>query len=105
MSAGDGKPTITRPGRAQQLAEEHVEKARRAVVTDDGAEKQLKVLAAPKYHKGMAELKNMTTEGVPVKHLLLEAIEDLFGKYSEGEGRYKVDNVAELRRRLESLMK
>lgn len=99
------KPTINRPSRTLQLAEEHVEKARRAVVADDGAEKQLKVLAAPKYHKGMAELKNMTTEGVPVKHLLLEAIEDLFDKYGRGEGRFKVDDVPELRRRLESLMK
>ncbi|HBO2606005.1 TPA: hypothetical protein L4I38_006367, partial [Pseudomonas aeruginosa] len=86
------KPTTARPSRASQLAEEHVEKARRAVVTDEG-EKQLKVLAAPKYHKGMAELKNMTTEGVPVKHLLLEAIEDLFEKYGRGDGRFKVDDV------------
>lgn len=104
MSTTTSKPTIERPSRAQQLAEEHVEKARRAV-TADGDEKQLKVLAAPKYHKGMAELKNMTTDGVPVKHLLLEAIEDLFEKYGRGEGRFAVDDVPELRRRLESLMK
>lgn len=106
MSTTTSKPTIERPSRPQQLAEEHVEKARRVVVADAGTdEKQLKVLAAPKYHKGMAELKNMTTDGVPVKHLLLEAIEDLFEKYGRGEGRFKVDDVPELRRRLESLMK
>ena len=106
MSTTTSKPTIERPSRAQQLAEEHVEKARRVVVADAGTdEKQLKVLAAPKYHKGMAELKNMTTYGVPVKRLLLEAIEDLFKKYGRGEGRFKVDDVPELRRRLESLMK
>ncbi|HCE6978374.1 TPA: hypothetical protein NHP34_006023 [Pseudomonas aeruginosa] len=104
MSTTTSKPTIARPSRPQQPAEEHVEKARRAVVDDEG-EKQLKVLAAPKYHKGMAELKNMTTDSVPVKHLLLEAIEDLFAKYGRGEGRFKVDDVPELRRRLESLMK
>jgi hypothetical protein len=104
MSTTASKPTIERPGRAQPLAEEHVEKARKAVVADSD-EKQLKVLAAPKYHRGMAELKNMTTDSVPVKHLLLEAIEDLFEKYGRGEGRFKVDDVPELRRRLESLMK
>ena len=104
MSTTTSKPTIARPSRPLQPAEEHVEKARRAVVDDEG-EKQLKVLAAPKYHKGMAELKNMTTDSVPVKHLLLEAIEDLFEKYGRGEGRFKVDDVPELPRRLESLMK
>lgn len=102
------KPSIVRPSAARPMVStadrEHVEKARRAVVAD-ADEKQLKVLAAPKYHKGMAELKNMTTDGVPVKHLLLEAIEDLFEKYGRGEGRFKVDDVPELRRRLESLMK
>lgn len=101
------KPALTaaRPSRAAKPADPaHVEKAR-ASVASDGDEKQLKVLAAPKYHKGMAELKNMTTEGVPVKHLLLEAIEDLFEKYGRGEGRFKVDDVPELRRRLEALMK
>ena len=97
------KPTTERPSRTQQKAVEHVEKARKAVVSGEG-EKQLKVLCAPKYHKGMAELKNMT-DTVPVKHLLLEAIEDLFEKYGRGEGRFKVDDVPELRRRLEALMK
>lgn len=101
-------PTIQRPSARKPTptpeSREHVVKARQAVVTD-ADEKQLKVLAAPKYHKGMAELKNMTTEGVPVKHLLLEAIEDLFEKYGRGEGRFKVDDVAELRRRLDGLMK
>lgn len=104
MSGAGSRPTIDRPSRAQQPVVEHVEKARRAVVAEEG-EKQLKVLAPPRYHKGMAELKNMTTDGVPVKHLLLEAIEDLFEKYGRGEGRFRVDDVPELRRRLEALMK
>lgn len=104
MSGVGSKPTINRPSRAQQPVVEHVEKARQAVVAKEG-EKQLKVLCAPKYHRGMAELKNMTTTAVPVKHLLIEAIEDLFEKYGRGEGRFKVDDVPELKRRLEALMK
>jgi len=104
MSGAGSLPTIDRPSRAQQPVVEHVEKARQVVVAEE-AEKQVKVLAPPKYHKGLAELKNMTSDAVPVKYLLLEAIEDLFEKYGQGDGRFKVDDVPELRRRLEALMK
>lgn len=105
------KPGLStaRPSRgAQQPTAAHVEKALQAVSSASSTaseEKQLKVLAAPKYHKGMSELKNCSADQVPVKNFLLEAIEDLFEKYSAGEGRFKIDNVPELRRRLDSLMK
>lgn len=95
------KLSTARPGRqAQEPLEKHVAKATR-VVTTDGEEKQLKVIAPVRYHKGMADIKNMTTESVPVKHLMLEALDDLFEKYMRGDGHYKIDDLVELRRRLE----
>lgn len=102
MSISTSRPS--RQNRAITGEDAHVEKARSAVA-DDGAERQLKVLCHPKYHTGMNEVKTMTSDSVPVKHLMLEAIEDLFEKYGRGEGRYKVNDVAELRRRLDALMK
>ncbi len=96
------KVGTARPSRSATTAvEKHVEKASRAVTATDTEEKQLKVIAPVRYHKGMADIKNMTTESVPVKHLMLEALDDLFEKYMRGDGHYKIDDLAELRRRLE----
>jgi hypothetical protein len=96
--------STSRPARAGQSEAAHVEKAR-SEVRAEGAEKPIKVLAPAKYHKATAELKNMTEDSVPVKHLVLEALDDLFEKYGRGEGRYKVADVAELRRRIDAVMK
>jgi hypothetical protein len=96
------KVGTARPSRlAKETLEKHVEKASRAVTAPDTEEKQLKVIAPVRYHKGMADIKNMTTESVPVKHLMLEALDDLFEKYMRGDGHYKIDDLVELRRRLE----
>lgn len=94
---------VARPSRlAQDTLEKHVAKAAHAVTTD-GEEKQLKAIVPTKYHRGTGDIKSMSTEGVPVKYLIMEALDDLFSKYENGEGRYKIDDQAELRRRLESL--
>jgi hypothetical protein len=99
------KVGTVRPSRAPAAPlEKHVEKASREVKATDAEEKQLKVIAPVRYHKGMADIKNMTTESVPVKHLMLEALDDLFEKYTRGDGHFKVDDLVELRRRLESHM-
>ncbi len=78
----------------------HVEKAR-AAVSGDGDEKKIPLQAPVRYHKGLQDLKNMTSDSTPVKYLLLEAIDDLFEKYKRGEGRFEVEDLEELRRRLQ----
>ncbi|ASN72197.1 hypothetical protein 3S15_12 [uncultured Caudovirales phage] len=96
--------TTSRPGREGSAAADkpHVERAR-AVVQGDSEEKRIPLQAPPRYHRGLQELKNMISETTPVKHLLLEAIDDLFEKYSRGEGRFEVEDTAELKRRLQAL--
>lgn len=98
------KLTTSRPARDRDAAPEkpHVEKAR-AVVQGKSEEKKIPLFAPPHYHRGLQELKNMTSETTPVKHLLLEAIDDLFEKYLRGEGRFEVEDTAELKRRLQAL--
>jgi hypothetical protein len=98
-----GKLTTSRPAREGAAAEKpHVERAR-AVVQGDADEKKIPLQAPTRYHRGLQELKNMTSQSTPVKHLLLEAIDDLFEKYSRGEGRFEVEDTAELKRRLQAL--
>lgn len=82
----------------------HVEKARATLVSDQ-PEKKIPLLAPPHYHQGLQDIKNLTVESTPVKYLLLEAIDDLFEKYKSGEGKFKVDDLEELRRRLDRLGK
>ena len=96
--------STTRPSQrnAGQATPAHVEKAR-AAVTGEAEEKKIPLQAPVRYHRGLQELKNMTSETTPVKHLLLEAIDDLFEKYSRGEGRFEVEDTAELKRRLQAL--
>jgi len=99
------KLSTTRPSRsAATVAQEerpHMEKARAAVSGEE--EKKIPLLAPVKYHKALQEMKAMTAQSVPVKHLLLEAIDDLIEKYERGEGRHKVEDLPELRRRLQAL--
>lgn len=98
-----GKLGTARPSRqAQDTLDKHVAKATK-VVTTDGEEKQLKAIVPTKYHRGTGDIKSMSAEGVPVKYLIMEALDDLFRKYEDGKGRYKIDDQAELARRLESL--
>ncbi|HFT8653728.1 TPA: hypothetical protein ACGSS8_005461 [Pseudomonas aeruginosa] len=94
--------STTRPSQrgTGQTTAAHVEKARAAVANDPG-EKKIPLLAPKRYHQGLQEIKSMSD--TPVKHLLLEAIDDLFEKYTRGEGRFDVGNVAELKRRLDAL--
>ncbi|WP_225013685.1 hypothetical protein [Pseudomonas aeruginosa] len=97
-------PSITRPGARGAAATtqdeaRHVTNARKALTEAD--EKKIPLLAPAHYHKGLQEVKALTD--TPVKHLLLEAIDDLFEKYKRGDGRYEVDDVAELKRRLQAL--
>lgn len=93
----------TRPG-PLQADDSHVERAR-SVVSDDSPEKPIKVLCPPKYHTAMNELKNMSADAVPVKYFMIEAMEDLFEKYKRGDGSFKINDVDELVRRLNALMK
>ncbi len=98
------KITTTRPSRATAAGiEPHVEKARRAVVSDGVEEKQLKAIVPTKYHKGTTDIKNMSLDNVPVKYLIIEALDDLFRKYEQGEGHYSIEDQEELARRLKSL--
>lgn len=96
--------STTRPSRtAASPIEPHVEKARRAVVTESAEEKQLKAIVPVKYHRGTNDIKSMSADNVPVKYLIIEALDDLFKKYEQGKGHYNVEDQAELKRRLESL--
>lgn len=99
------KLSTTRPSRAVDAPlEPHVAQARRAVVTDSTEEKQLKAIVPTKYHTGTTDIKNMSADSVPVKYLIIEALDDLFKKYHDGKGHYEIGNQAELARRLESLI-
>lgn len=98
-----GKLATTRPGKpAQESVAKHVERATRAV-TSETEEKQLKVIVPTKFHKGTSDIKNMSTDSVAVKYLVIEALEDLFKKYERGDGHYSIDDQEELARRLKSL--
>lgn len=98
------KLSTERPSRAATTQiEPHVEKARRAVVSDSTEEKQLKAIVPVKYHRGTNDIKSMSADNVPVKYLIIEALDDLFKKYEQGKGHYNVEDQAELKRRLESL--
>lgn len=100
----DRKISTDRPSRVKPPAEQqYVEKARRAVVTDTTEEKQLKAIVPVKFHRGTNDIKSMSSDNVPVKYLIIEALEDLFKKYEQGKGHYNVEDQAELKRRLESL--
>lgn len=99
------KLTTSRPSRGAATPppedRPHMEKARAAVSGVE--EKKIPLLAPVKYHKALQEMKSMTAQSVPVKHLLLEAIDDLIEKYERGEGRHKVEDLPELRRRLQAV--
>lgn len=104
MSKPAPKITLDRPNRQVSPPEEaHLEKARRAVVTESTEEKQLKAIVPVKYHRGTNDIKSMSADNVPVKYLIIEALEDLFRKYEQGKGHFKVEDQVELKRRLESL--
>ena len=98
------KISIERPVRDKAPAEQqYVEKARRAVTSEATEEKQLKAILPVKYHKGTGDIKNMSSDSVPVKYLIIEALDDLFKKYEQGKGHYSIDDQTELARRLDSL--
>lgn len=97
------KLSTSRPARGGVAPERpHVEKAR-AAMAGDSEEKKIPLLAPVRYHKGLQEVKNLTSDSTPVKYLLLEAIDDLFEKYARGDGRFEVEDTAELKRRLQAL--
>ncbi|HIF7926600.1 TPA: hypothetical protein ACYY2C_006261 [Pseudomonas aeruginosa] len=104
MSKPEPKISLDRPSRPTAAPEKaHLEKARRAVVSDAVEEKQLKAIVPTKYHKGTTDIKNMSLDNVPVKYLIIEALDDLFRKYEQGEGHYSIEDQEELARRLKSL--
>lgn len=80
----------------------HVSTAR-AAVADEGIEKPLKILAHPRYHKAVSELKTCSSDSVPIKYFVMEAIDDLLEKYKAGKGKFSISDVAELKRRLENI--
>lgn len=101
MSLSAQRPS-KRTGPTEQAA--HVERARAAVAGGE-AEKKIPLLAPVEYHRGLQDIKSLCTSTTPVKQLLLEAIDDLFEKYKAGKGRFEVDDVDEVKRRLEKLGK
>ncbi|WP_454869390.1 hypothetical protein [Pseudomonas farris] len=102
MSKPAPKISLERPSRPVSAPDEaHLEKARRSGCSTE--EKQLKAIVPLKYHRGTNDIKSMSTDNVPVKYLILEALDDLFKKYEQGKGHYNVEDQAELKRRLESL--
>lgn len=90
------RPTASeRPGEAQA----------RAALADTPKDERVYFLGPAKYAMGLTEIKNLSQNNTPVKSLLMEAIDDLFEKYSRGDGQYPVRDVAELKRRLQGLPK
>lgn len=98
----EAKLSTARPSRTNAQAAEpaHVEKARDSVTGKGIKEKKIPLLAPERYHRVLQEIKGMTSDSTPVKYLLLEAIDDLVEKYERGDGRFEVEDLAELRRRL-----
>lgn len=94
------KLATARPGRSSTAAKS-VGEVTKAV---DNDEKQIKAAVPVKYHAGMTDIKNMSANSVPVKYLIIEALDDLFKKYHAGEGHHEIGNQEELARRLESLI-
>jgi hypothetical protein len=70
----------------------------------DSDEKQLKAAVPTKYHTGTNDIKSMSADSVPVKYLMIEALDDLFKKYHAGKGHYEIGDQEELTRRLKSLV-
>lgn len=90
------RPTSkVRPGEAQA----------RAALADTPKDERVYFTGPARFAMGLTEIKNLSTNNTAVKLLLMEAIEDLFKKYSRGDGQYPVRDVAELKRRLEGLPK
>lgn len=56
-----------------------------------------------KYQQGLNEITNLAPSRATHKALLMEAMDDLFKKYAEGEGRQEIPNLQELTRRLQNL--
>lgn len=56
-----------------------------------------------RYARGLREMKSMSVESVSLKDFIEEAFDDLFEKYKAGEGRIKVTDIEEIRRRLNLL--
>lgn len=56
-----------------------------------------------KYLKALNEIGSLSPSRATHKALLMEALDDLFRKYAEGDGRQDVSDLKELARRLENL--
>jgi hypothetical protein len=98
----DKKPLLTRrPTNNERAGEAQA----RAVLADAPKDERVYFTGPARYAMGLTELKNLSTNNTAVKLLLMEAIEDLFEKYSRGDGQYPVRDVAELKRRLDGLPK
>jgi hypothetical protein len=98
----DKKPLLTRrPTNNERTGEVQA----RAVLADAPKDERVYFTGPARYAMGLTELKNLSTNNTAVKLLLMEAIGDLFEKYSRGDGQYPVRDVAELKRRLEGLPK
>lgn len=78
-------------------------KKEREAIRSDKSERRMTLIAEQRYFKGLQEIKSCIETTVSIKALTTEALDDLFEKYSRGEGRNKVDDVAELKRRLQSM--
>lgn len=92
--------TTLSSSRPSQKERADVKKQREAVIKDT-SERKISVIASADYFRRMMDIKGAT--GISLKQLMIEAMDDLFDKYSRGDGRHAVGDVAELRRRLQPM--
>lgn len=68
-------------------------KAMEAVLkADDGPLKRLPVDVPSSWHRRLKSMSARSTDGVPIRLFIIEAISDLFDKYDAGKGKYEIDS-------------
>lgn len=66
-------------------------------------EERIYFLGPGKYPQGLSEISNLAPSRTTTKALLMEAMDDLFKKYANGDGRQEIPDLQELSRRLKNL--
>jgi hypothetical protein len=90
------KSLTTRRGReaeAEKPARKDVEKALDEVKEKVEKRRRIPYDASPKTHQMLSAMRVNSETNVPVRAFIDEAIEDLFEKYRNGKGRYKVGDI------------
>lgn len=89
------KDDATKEVTVAEKAKPHVDRAMKDV---KGGAKTRRVIydTHPDIHSKLSMMRSMSTNNVPVKAFLDEAVEDLFEKYLKGEGRFEVKDIERL---------